>query len=388
MRLLPFEYAVRNLGRSPLRLAASVGGSALVVLLVIAAGGFVRGMQKSLTFASDGGNVMLLGAGSEESVERSEIRPAAAALLGGSVSGLARSAGVEHVSPEVHVALVMRTAQDDPREYQAVLRGVTPAAFLVHTRVRVIEGHPPRPGEYEVMVGRLAATRLGLPDAALAVGNSLWFDNRPWRISGRFAAPQSVMDAEIWIPLTDLRVATRRETISCVVATLGDATFEDVDIWSKQRLDLELVAVREADYYASLLTFYRPVRVMVWTTAVLIALGGLFGGLNTMYAAFAARVRELGALQTLGYSRGAIIVSFLQESLLASLAGAIVATAIGLWLLDGVAVRFSMGAFALAVDAPVVLRGFAAAVLLAVVGIAPPLWRCLRMPIVEALRAG
>ena len=132
----------------------------------------------------------------------------------------------------------------------------------------------------------------------------------------------------------------------------------------------------------------RPVRAMIWVTAALIALGGCFGGLNTMYAAFAARVRELGALQTLGFPRRALAISFLQESLLATSAGGILAAIVSLVGLNGVAVRFSMGAFALVVDAPVLLGGLAAGAGLAVIGVIPPLWRCLRLPITEALRAG
>ena len=73
------------------------------------------------------------------------------------------------------------------------------------------------------------------------------------------------------------------------------------------------------------LRFYRPVRWVIGATAFLVSLAGLFGGLNTLYAAFAARVREIGMLQALGFTRGAIILSLLQESLLASASGAILA---------------------------------------------------------------
>lgn len=387
MRLLPFEYAVRNLGRSPLRLMASVLGSTLVVLLVLAAGGFVRGMERSLSISGGDRNVLLLGAGSEESVERSEIVMRVPSLVAASVPGIKSRLGVDYVSPEVHMAMVLSTSPDAADEVQAVVRGVTPAALLVHPQVQLVAGSLPRNGEYEVMVGRLAATRLGVDAEDLAVGRQLWFDNRPWTISGQFAAPQSVMDAEIWVPLADLQIVTRRKTLSCVVLTLDKATLADVSVWCAQRLDLELVAVRESEYYAGLLAFYKPVRAMIWVTAILIALGGLFGGLNTMYAAFASRVRELGALQTLGFPRRAIVVSFLQESLLATSAGAIAATFIGLALLHGMAVRFSMGAFAMVLDAPVVLGGMAAGAGLALFGVIPPLVRCLRLPIVEALRA-
>lgn len=386
MRWLPFEYAVRNVGRSRLRLLASVGGSALVVALVLAAGGFVRGMERSLTRSGDDRNVVLLGAGSEESTERSQIAANIPHLVAAAVPGLRQRLGVAYVSPEIHLAMLVRLAPDDPRERSAVLRGVTPAAFLVYPQVRIVAGRPPRPGYYELMVGQLAATRLGVSADQLAVGRSLWFDDRAWTITGRFEAPRTVMDAEVWVPLSDLQLATRRDTLSCVVVTLDRAEFEDLDVFCKQRLDLELVAIREADYYAALLRFYRPVRGLVWATAALIALGGLFGGLNTMYAAFAARVRELGALQTLGFSRTALVVSFLQESLLTSAAGGLLAAVAAVALLDGLAVRFSMGAFALLIDAPVLAGGLAAGAALAIAGILPPLWRCLRLPIVEALR--
>jgi len=357
-----------------------------VIALVLTAGGFVRGMERSMSVSGSPQNVILLGAGSEESVERSQIGMNVGTLVTGSVPGIRSRLGVPYVSPEAHMALVLKPNRDSKQELPAVIRGITPTAFLVHSQVRIVEGRAPRPGYDEIMVGRLAAVRLGASPEALAVGRTLWFDNHDWTITGRFEAPHTVMDAEIWCPLTDLQIATKRDTLSCVVLTLGEAQFEDVAVFCAQRLDLELVAVRESDYYASLLRFYTPVRAMVWTTAILIALGGLFGGLNTMYAAFASRVRELGALQTLGFSRSSIVVSFLQESLLATSCGGLLAAAVALVFLNGIAVRFSMGAFALVMDAPVLVSGLAAGACLAVVGVLPPLWRCLRLPIVEALR--
>ena len=107
-----------------------------------------------------------------------------------------------------------------------------------------------------------------------------------------------------------------------------------------------------------------------------------------MYATFAARVRELGTLQTLGFSRRALTLSFLQESLLTTSAGGIVAAVLALTVLNGLAVRFSMGAFAMVIDAPVVLTGLAAGFALAIIGVVPPLWRCLHLTIVDALRTG
>lgn len=389
MRQLPFQYAVRNLGRSRVRLAAALLGSALVVLLVLAAGGFVRGMQLSLTTnAGLHENVMILSTGSEEGVERSQIDAAVEGIAAASITGLMQQAGVIYASPEIHAALPVRASADATTDLPAVMRGVRPVALLVHPEVEITRGRPPRPGEDELMVGALAATRLGLPDARLDIGQTLHFDDRDWTIVGHFRAPNTVMDAEIWLPVTDLQIATNRETtLSCVVVTLDTASFVDVDVFAKTRLDLEITAIREHDYYSSIAAFYAPIRVMVLITAALIATGGVLGGLNTMYAAFAARVREVGTLQSLGFTRTAILASLTEESVLAAASGAVIGVAVGLLLIDGLAVRFSMGAFAIVIDPPVVLAGLLAGLVVGCIGAAPPAVRCLRLPITEALKS-
>ncbi|MFI4898783.1 MAG: ABC transporter permease [Phycisphaerales bacterium JB059] len=378
MRQNPFSYSLRNLGRSRVRLLASLLGSALVVLLVLASGGFVRGMQ--LTLGSHAGlqeNVMILGTGSEEGVERSQIDASIAGIAGASIPGLKEEAGIIYASPEIHAALPVRTDAQSEEDRQAVMRGVRPVALLVHPEVEIVEGRPPRSGQDELMVGALAATRLGLPESRLGLGQTLWFDDRDWTIVGRFDAPNTVMNAEIWLPLTDLQIATNRESsVSCVVATLGSGSFADVDLFAKSRLDLEITAIRERDYYSSIAAFFAPIRVMIIVTAILIASGGVLGGLNTMYAAFAARVREVGMLQALGYTRRAIVMNLSEESLFASACGGLVGVLLGLIALDGLAVRFSMGAFAITLDAPVVLAGLLGGLLVGLLGAIPPAVGC------------
>lgn len=385
MRLLPFEYAVRNLGRSHVRLGLSLFGSALVVLLVLAAGAFVRGMDQSLRTSGRDDNVILLGAGSEESLQRSEIQPSVGSLAAASIPGIRTRLGVPYASEEVYVDLQVRVDAETASPL-VLVRGVTPRALLVHDQVQIVEGRFPEEGRDEVMIGSMVPARLGVGAAAVAVGRPVWIEKRPWTIVGRFAAPGTVMDAEAWAPLYDLKATTKRATDSSVVLTLDTAEFDDVDIFCKQRLDLELVATPEREYYAKLAAFFAPIRVVAWITAGLIGLGGLFGGLNTMYAAFASRVRELGMLQCLGFRRASVVTSLVQESVLATSAGALAACVVAVLVLDGVAVRFSMGAFGLRVDAPVVLIGLLSGVALGLVGALPPAWRALKLPIPEALK--
>lgn len=387
IRLLPFDYAVRNLGRSRMRLVLGLAGSTLVALLVIAASSFVRGMTASLAITGGENNVILLGSGSEESVERSEIPSRAAAIAAASIDGVRERLGERYVSPEIHSALAVKLNPEEPKGRLTVVRGVEPTAFLVHPQVEVVEGRAPEPGRDEIMIGELVPAKLGA--GSLSIGSSLWIDGRPWTVCGRHRAPQTVMDAEIWMRLSDLKVLAQRENLSCVVLTLDPArgSFDDVESFAIQRLDLELAAMRERDYYLALARFFGPIRFMVLVTAGLIALGGVLGGLNTMYAAFASRVRETGTLQAIGYRRTAVVVSILQESIITTAAGALVAAALGVWWLDGIAVRFSMGAFGLIVDAPVIAIGIASGVLLGIIGALPPAVRCLRLPVNEALKA-
>ncbi|MCH2148698.1 MAG: ABC transporter permease [Phycisphaerales bacterium] len=386
MRTLPFEYAVRNLGRNPARLLLTVGGSALVVLLVLTATGFVNGMQAAFVTSGREANVILMGSGSEESIERSEVPMRTSGIVAASLSGLVKRAGVDAVSPEAHVAIPVKGIGGEGA--MSVIRGIEPAAFLVHDEVRVIAGRPPRAGASELLAGALIARSMGFDPPAEAIGTVLEIDEEPYEIVGVHEAAGGVAEGELWTSLTDLMATSQRDTVSCVVVAMDDAEFSDLEAFAASRLDLELIAMPETDYYAKLSAFFRPIGLMVLVTAALIAIGAVLGGLNTTYAAFASRVREIGTLQTLGYSRRAIALSLVQESVLAASIGTLIACGLGTWLLDKVVVQFSMGAFGLRMDAVVMAWGLGTGLLLGAIGAILPAWRCLRLPIAESLKAG
>lgn len=396
--LLPFSYATRNLGRSPARLALSVGGAALVALLAMAGAGFALGMDRALRASGHERNVILLGAGSEESVERSEIPRATADTVAAGAPGIGRWDGQPLASPEINVALTVAAGETQAGEERpgGLVRGITQTAFLVHPQVRMTAGRAPESGGNEVALGASAARAAGIDPAELersldgagAGGPTVRIDGRPFKVVGAFRAPGTVMDGEAWMPLDDVLVLTQRETVSAVVVGLAaGATPGDLDDFAKRRIDLELSSIHEPAYYASQSAFYRPIRVMVLASASLVAAGALLGGLNTMFAAFASRIRELAMLQVLGYRRLAVAASMLQESLIASMAGALLATALALGTLDGISVRFSMGTFGLRIDEAVVAIGLAAGALVGVAGCVLPAVRCLRVPLSAALKS-
>jgi putative ABC transport system permease protein len=284
--MLPFTYAVRNLFRSKSRLLQTIGGSALVVLLVMAAVAINSGMKKVLSASGSPRNVILVGAGSEESIQRSEIPENSAGIAEASIPGITEKLGVRAVSSEIHYMNYVQL--EDGRKAQAMMRGVTPEVLRVHPQVRLMEGE--FPGSGELMVGRLAWRKLGVGEGELKPGSSILLDGQKLKVSGIFAAPGTVLESELWATLGDLRVLAKRETLSCVVLRLDNPIdFDEADLFAKQRLDLELSAMRESDYYDRLGTFFKPLRVMTWITAGLIAAGALFGGVNTLYVSDADR---------------------------------------------------------------------------------------------------
>jgi putative ABC transport system permease protein len=403
LRLLPISYAARNLGRSPSRLILSVGGAALVAILSMAGAGFAIGMSSALRASGQDRNVVLLGAGSEESVERSEISQSTAGVVAASLNGIATFDGRPLASPEINVALsvMLRSNESaapsaDSAEHIGLVRGITASAFIVHPQARLVAGRAPQPGANEVALGASAARSAGInPDALTTMltntgsgGPEVIVDTRPFRVVGLIRAPGTVIDGETWMPLSDALVLTQRDTISAVIITLSpDASASDVTDFAQRRIDLELSAISEPAYYASQSAFYRPVRIMVLASAVLVALGALLGGLNTMYAAFASRVREIGMLQVLGFTRKAVATSLLQESLIASMTGALIAVVLAILFLDGIAIQFSMGTFGIKIDEFVVAIGLATGVFVGVAGCVVPAIRCLRLPLPSALKS-
>jgi putative ABC transport system permease protein len=384
-RLLPWEYGIRNLFRRPARSALTLAALTTVVLLVLTVVAFIRGLESSLAVSGDPRVVLVYSLGAAADIENSAIPARTAALLAASLDGIANRFGASYVAPELYAGTKVQTASDAPGMF-GIVRGVTPATALLRRQVQMLEGQWPAAGE--VLVGRLTAAKLGCDPKRLEVGQSIRFDGRSWRISGRFTAGGAAFESEIWAPLADLQAALKRQDVSLVAVGLEpDAPPSDVEMFCKERPDLELQAVSETAYYAALQKHYQPVRMLGWIVVLLVAGAGVFAGLNTMYGAVVGRVRELSTLQVVGFRRRAIAISLIQEATLLSMTASLLAAAVALFVVNGTAVRFTMGAFALRVDSLSLLVGCGTGLLLGIVGAIPPAVKALHFPVVEGLKA-
>jgi putative ABC transport system permease protein len=384
-RPLPWDYGVRNLFRRPARSLLTLAALSVVVFLIIVVVSFLQGLDASLSVSGDPRVVLVHSLGSAENIENSTMPGNAAALLRASIQDVVSLHGQAYVSPELYLGSEVRLAEEAPAA-KGLVRGVAPAAMLVRSQFQLTEGDWPK--SQEVLVGRLAATKIGVREADVGLGSRLFFEGRSWRVAGRFSAGGSSLESEIWCRLEDLQTATKRQDLTLVSLTMQSADdLPLVDEFCKERIDLEWEATPEVRYYGSLKRHYGPVRTVAWVIVGLIAGAGAFAGLNTMYGAVVGRVREIAALQTIGFSRRAIVLSIVQEGVLLATAGALLAAVLALLVLNGVAVRFTMGAFQLRVDHLAVTVGLCSGATIGVVGAVPPAIRAMRLSIVDALKA-
>lgn len=375
--MLPFSYVLRNLLRRRSRSLATIAGIAAVTMLVIAMNSFAAGLGRNGADAAEDDVVLLLGISAEVDLVRSVVPRGSAEVAAAAAPGVLTVAGQRAASVELHIA----TRNGDQ---VGLLRGVTDAAWLVHRRVQLVEGREPR-APFELMVGPLAHTRLGLPASELAVGKTLQLERREFTIVGRFAAPGTTYEAEMWARLTDVMLATKREDVSCVVVRL--ATPEAIDelrLFAGRRLDLEIAAVPERELMQTLTSSLEPIIALAEWMAVLAVLAGAFACANTMFAAVLARTRELATLRSLGWSPFAVALALVEESALIALCGGGIGVLATL-AIGSVPLRYPMGALTLEPDLASRAIGLFAALASGALGGIVPAVRAVRVPLVEAI---
>ncbi|MGE0432076.1 MAG: ABC transporter permease [Planctomycetota bacterium] len=376
--MLPFAYSMRNLARRPLRTSLTVAGIAVATALIVMMTAFAAGLVGTLRHAANPLNVMLLSLGAEQDPVRSAVDRRQAEVAAASMPGIREDASGRYVSIEVMQMMNVGTTRDQVEPPLVMVRGVSAGAWLVHDRVHVIDGREPR-GDNELIVGALASSRLGVPASRLDIGQKLWIENTEWTITGHFVAPGTPLESELWVPLNDLMVATRRTDVTLVAATLRDqAGMDNAMLYIDERVvDLQLLFVTEQAWYASLLRLIDPIAAIAQALALLVLVGGVIGCANTLYASSLARTGELAALQILGYTRLEVVTGLIVEGLLltgmAGMIGLSLATAIG-----AVPLKIPMGAFAFRASGSDLLIGLAAAGTIGLVGALFPAWRLMQ----------
>jgi putative ABC transport system permease protein len=275
-----------------------------------------------------------------------------------------------------------------------VVRGTTPDVLRVRPETKIVQGRMFQEGKREVIVGRGAQGQY----QGLEIGQNVEVRDGTWPIVGVFETGGDVHESEIWVDVASLHSALRAPFYATVTAQLEDASAATFQAF-KDRLTtdprLNVGVQREPDYYASRsVALEKFITVLGYSVAAIMAVGAVFGALNTMYAAVSTRSVEIATLRALGFHATPVVVSVLIESVLLALAGALLGAGVAYVIFNGYSVStlnfqtFSQVAFAFRVTPELLVQGIAWACTIGFFGGLFPAVRAARLPVAEALRAG
>lgn len=368
--------------------AAAAVGIAGVVAVFVGVLSIAEGFRKAMTSTGSAEVALVLRSGADaemtSGLSREDVR------LIKDAPGLARDGGGPVASAELFVIIDLpKRSTDTPANVP--LRGVEPAAAAVRGDLKMISGRPFEPGRNEIMVGTGAARAF----AGLELGETIKVGQSEWTVVGVFSANGGLAESEIWTDAAVLQPAFQRgDSYQAVYARLASPesfnTFKDALTANPQ---LKVKVVRQVEYLAeqstALTDFIRLIGVSI---AVLMALGALFGALNTMYSAVAARTREIATLRALGFGTSPVVCSVMFESLTLALLGGSVGALAAYLAFNGFQATtmnfqtFSQVAFAFAVTPALLVSAIIWAAVLGLLGGLFPAIRAARLPIAAALR--
>jgi putative ABC transport system permease protein len=383
---LPISYNLRNLRVRWRANVLAIAGIALVVAVFVVLAAMAAGFRGALRSTGRPDNAIVVQKGATSELVSGFKREAAErVMLDERVSR--GPDGTPLASPEILVVANLPRVADGSL-VNVTLRGVTSRAFDVRGGIRVIKGRRVTPGLYELLVGDKAASRFGLE-----VGRTVRVQKREWDVVGVFASEGSGFESELWGDLDVMASQLHREgSYQSLVLRLRDPASLDAfatDVADTPGLQVEVKQERQFYEDAAGPTGKAILGLAVFVSAVM-GIGAVFGAMNTMYAVVAARMREIGTLRALGFSRRAILAAFVVESAFLALLGGLLGCALALPA-DGLTAatggpNFAELAFAFRVTVQEVAAGLVFAVLMGICGGLLPALRGARLPIVNALR--
>lgn len=272
----------------------------------------------------------------------------------------------------------------------APIRGVQPGAFGLRPEVQIIEGRNFEPGPRELIVGRGAASQF----EGLDVGARVAFRDADWTIVGIFSAGGGAHESELWGDAETVMSAYRRGGFQSVTVQLESP--ESIEAFQTAladdpRLNVEAQTLR-AYFSAQSQQMSTLISVLGYTVGYIMAIGALFGALNTMYAAISTRAREIATLRALGFGSLAIVTSVMIEALLLAVIGGAIGGGLAWALFNGYTVstlgaNFSQVAFDFKVTGELLAQGIAWSLVIGFLGGLFPAWRAARQEVTTALRA-
>ncbi|HVY64005.1 MAG TPA: ABC transporter permease [Gammaproteobacteria bacterium] len=379
-----------NLRSIPRRMGSSsviVIGIAGVVGVIVAVFGMTRSMSEALVDTGRPDRAIVLRSGAQNEVSSTLLVDAVATIK--NAPGIARTAAGDAAASAEMLASVNLTRKENGTTAAVGVRGIEPASTTIRPEIRMIEGRMFRPGLREMIVGRGAHNEF----RSAEIGDKVGLRDSQWTIVGVFESGGDANESRLLADAQTLMSAYKRTAVNAVTVLLdSEAGFDEFKTALTTNPTLTVSVERERDYYQrqseNAGTFFNLVTTFV---GIIMALGALFGALNTMYSAVSARTVEIATLRAIGFGAGGVVSSVLAEALLLSLIGALLGASVAWLLFNGntIGLGNDVGTLVFRMHMTPALLG--SGVLLACVvgllgGLLPAL-RAARMPVAAALRA-
>jgi putative ABC transport system permease protein len=384
---IPISYNIRNLIlRKGLTIMTALG-IALTVTTAIYLMALLAGLQRAFVSSGDPRNVLVLRKGSE--AELSGGFDAALFPTLKTLPGIAKDSHGEPLASGELVVVIVLPRRDGTGEVNVTVRGMMPAGLEMRPSAKLAEGRWFQPGQREVVVSKSIRGRFTHTN----IGDTMEFGKGAWTVVGIFDAGGSAYESEIWGDVNQMSSDFDRQGgFSSAYLRATDPIAADAltkRVADDQRLKLE--GDLETEYYAKQTRSGGPIKYIGIVVAFIMAIGSIFAAMNTMYAAVAYRGREIATLRVIGFSRPAILASFVFESLLLALLGAVVGILLmlpfnGMQTGTSNAVTFSEVVFALTITWQVAAYAMLFALVMGLVGGFAPAWHASRQNILSALR--
>jgi ABC-type lipoprotein release transport system permease subunit len=386
---IPLIYNVRSVLQRPVSTAMTALGIALVVTVFVAMLALANGFAAALARTGSKDNVMVLRRGADSELS-SGIGREAVSIISAFPQVASGPDGRPLVSPETYVVINLPRVGDDTLAIaNVVARGVNERAFEVRHGIAVTEGRRFASGKSEICVGQKIVGRF----LNTAVGDHMKFGGRDWTVACHFTAAGSSFESEVWGENEQFQGVFRGAVFQSVTFRLKDpGAFAEVKRALEADKRITVDAHREYEFYADQSALLgRILKFIAFVVTSIMAVGAIFGAVNTMYAAVSSRTPEIAVLLTLGFHPRSVLVSFLAESAVIATLGGVIGCLLALPM-NGVVTSttnwasFSEMAFAFRITPGLLLSGLVFAVVMGILGGFFPARRASRMPVVQALR--
>jgi ABC-type antimicrobial peptide transport system permease subunit len=386
--MIPLGYTIRNILKHKVTTVMTVLGVSLVVFVFSAALMLSHGLKSTLVSTGSDDNVIVIRKSSQSEVQSIILRDQGQVVS--TSPEIARAAdGSPLYTNEIYV-LINQPKRSNGEMANVVVRGVTSTSMVLRPAVKLIAGRMWRDAGSEVIAGKSAAERY----EGCGLGEKLRFGAREWTVVGVFDAGGSGFDSELWGDYVQIADVFRRPIYSSITFRLADTSqFEALKARLENDRRLEVDVFREKEYYANQSrTLSGFISIGGTVVSIIFSLGAIVGAMITMYASVANRVREIGTLRSLGFSRLAILTSFLIEAMAISLTGGVLGLAAASFLgfLQVSTTNwdtFSQIAFNFRLSSAIVTSAVIFALVMGLVGGFLPAVRAARLKIVDSLRA-